>query len=322
MERDLYEILGVQRTASADEIRRAHRKLVREHHPDVSKAKDAAATFAAIQEAYDILSDPEKRARYDQFGMAGVKAGAAGAPPGTDADGNPFGGSPFGGQGSWQNVDPATFEEIFGGMFGGTGRGKRKGGGFGGSGGGAPREPEQERGGDLNVTETIDFTTAARGGTRSFRLGHTDQTVDVRIPAGVEDGAKLAVRGKGAPGSAGGPAGDLIITLRVAPHPWLRREGSDLLMDVPLGIAEAALGASITVPLLEGSVSIRVPGGVRSGQKIRVKGKGIAPAKGTAGDFYAVLQVQAPRDLGAEQRELLQKLGDSLPSVRTGAPWE
>ena len=168
----------------------------------------------------------------------------------------------------------------------------------------------------------IDFTTAALGGTRSFKLQPANQTVEVRIPAGVDTGAKLAVRGKGSAGDGGGSAGDLIITLTVAPHPWLRRDGTDLLMDVPLSISEAALGATIKVPLLEGSVSIRVPGGVRSGQKIRVKGKGISPAKGSAGDFYAVLQVIAPSELDARQRELVEELAPTLPCPRTGPAWE
>jgi DnaJ-class molecular chaperone len=172
------------------------------------------------------------------------------------------------------------------------------------------------------VQETIDFTTAALGGTRSFRLQHTDQTVEVKIPAGVQDGAKLAVRGKGSAGERGAAAGDLIITLRVAPHPWLRRDGNDLLMDVPLTLSESALGATIKVPLLEGSVSLRVPGGVRSGQKLRVKGKGIHPAKSEPGDFYAVLHVEAPKNLSDEQRKLLEELGESLPQVRVGERWE
>jgi DnaJ-class molecular chaperone len=305
---------------------------VRELHPDVNKAADATERFAGVQEAYDILSDPEKRARYDQFGMAGVKAGGPGGPGGPGGHGgpgpggDPFGGSPFGGQGNWQQVDPSTFEEIFGGMFGGRGKGKARGrrAGFegfdpfgGGSGAGGAAGPA--KGEDMHVTETIDFTTAARGGTRSLRLGHTDQTVEVKIPAGVQDGAKLAVRGKGRTGEHG--AGDLIITLRVAPHPWLRREGQDLLMDVPLTLAEAALGATIAVPLLDGRVSIRVPGGVRSGQKVRVRGKGIAPAKGEPGDFYAVLQVEAPKHLSDAQRAALKDLAETLPNPRTGPAW-
>lgn len=323
MDRDLYEILGVSRTASADEIRRAHRKLVRELHPDVNKAPDAAAQFAQVQEAYDILSDTDKRARYDQFGIAGVRGGAAGGAPGTPPGGDPFGGGPFGGgQGQWQNIDPGTFEEIFGSVFGGgRGRSSRKGSGFGGG----SRGPQPEQGANLNVEETIDFTTAALGGTRSFRLQHTDQTVEVKIPAGVQDGAKLAVRGKGGAGSHGGPPGDLIITLRVAPHPWLRREGNDLLMDVPLSLTEAALGTTVKVPLLEGSVTLRIPAGVRSGQKLRVKGKGIRAAKsasGAAGDFYAVLQIEAPKELSARQKSLLEELAAELPPVRTGNQWE
>jgi DnaJ-class molecular chaperone len=336
MDRDLYEILGVPRTASGDDIRRAHRKLVRELHPDINKAPDATTKFAQAQEAYDILSDADKRARYDQFGMAGVKGGAAGAPGGAAGGHDPFaGGSPFGGgQQGWQNVDPETFEEIFGGMFGGGGqqaggKGRKRAGGFGGFGGfggggsgfggRAHQEAQPEQGNNLDVTETIDFTTAALGGTRSFRLQHNDQTVEVKIPAGVQDGAKLAVRGKGSPGQRGAAAGDLIITLRVTPHPWLRREGNDLLMDVPLSLSEAALGTTIKVPLLDGSVTLRVPAGIRSGQKLRVKAKGIH-GKAGIGDFFAVLQIEAPKELSDEQRDALEKL--ALPNPRTGRAWD
>jgi molecular chaperone DnaJ len=327
MERDLYELLGVGKSASADDLKKAHRKMVRQYHPDVNKEPGADKKFAEIQEAYDILSDPEKRKLYDQFGIAGVKAGpvGGGAGPGAGGAGGPFGGgSPFGGQGGagWQGVDPETFEELFGGMFGGRGGrgargGRARGAGFGGFG---DDEPQVQRGTDHEIKETIDFTTAARGGTRSFTVN--GQVIEVRIPAGIADGAKLAVRGKGAPGANGGPAGDLIIHVKVAPHPWIRRDGDDLLMDVPLSVAEAALGTTVRVPLLEGSVSMKVPGGVRSGQKLRVKGKGIARAKADPGDFYAVLQIEAPKDLDAAQRKLLEELGATLPCPRTGPAWE
>lgn len=312
MERDLYEILGVQKGASADELKKAHRKLVREFHPDVNKAAGADKKFAQIQEAYDILSDAEKRKLYDQFGMAGVKAGAAGPAGG----GGPRGGDPFGGMhggGQWQDADPSSFEEIFGSMFGGrAGRGGRAGGGN--------EPPRAQQGRSIDVEETVDFTTAAIGGSRSFKID--GQSFEVKIPAGTVDGAKLAVRGKGGAGSNGGAAGDVVITVRVAPHPWIRREGDDLVVAVPLSIAEATLGTTVRVPLLEGSVTIKVPPGVRSGQKLRVKGKGIQRAKGEPGDFYAQLQIEAPKQLDERQRQLLEELAPTLPSPRTGAAWK
>jgi DnaJ-class molecular chaperone len=322
VERDLYDILGVPRTASADDLKKAHRTLVRKFHPDVNKEPGAAERFKEIQDAYDILSDPEKRKLFDQFGIAGVRGGAAGGGPGHGA-GTGAGGGPFGGGQGWQNVDPSTFEEVFGSMFGGGGRGGRaragRGGfgGFGGFGGAEEEGPQQGR--NLDVEETVDFTTAALGGSRSFRV--RGESIDVRIPAGIADGAKLAVRGKGAPGEHGGPAGDLIVTIRVSPHPWLRREGDDLVMELPVTIAEAALGASVRVPLLDGSVQLKVPAGVRSGQRLRVKGKGIHPSKGTPGDFLAAVMIEAPKSLDADGRRLVEELAPRLANPRTGPQW-
>ena len=322
MERDLYELLGVTKSATADDLKKAHRGLVRKYHPDVNKEAGADARFKEIQEAYDILSDPEKRKLYDQFGIAGVKMGAGGgAGPGARPGGDPFGGAgPFGGGGQgWQNVDPSTFEEVFGSMFGG-GRGRSRGrGGFGGFGGFEEPEDEPSQGADAAASETVDFMTAALGGTRSFRVG--GESIEVRIPAGIRSGAKLAVRGKGGKGERGGAAGDLIITVSVSPHPWFRREDNDVLTDVPLTIAEAALGTTVRVPLLQGSVQLKVPAGVKSGQRLRVKGKGILPAKGTPGDFYAVIQVEAPRELDAEGRRLVEELAPRLANPRIGPQW-
>ncbi|MFM8640767.1 MAG: DnaJ C-terminal domain-containing protein [Planctomycetota bacterium] len=319
MERDLYEILGVTKSASADELKKAHRGLVRTYHPDVNKDPGADARFKEIQDAYDILSDPEKRKLYDQFGIAGVRAGAGGgAPGGGRAGGDPFGGAgPFGGGGGgqgWQNVDPSTFEEVFGSMFGG-GRGRARGRGRSGFGGFDDAEDEPHQGTDAAASETVDFLTAALGGTRSFRVN--GEAIEVRIPAGIRSGAKLAVRGKGGAGARGGQAGDLIITITVTPHPWFRREENDVLMDVPLNIAEAALGTTVRVPLLQGSVQLKVPAGVKSGQRLRVKGKGIAPAKGTPGDFYAVIQVEAPREMDAQTRGLVEELAPRLANPRS-----
>jgi len=329
MERDLYEILGVGRNASDEDLKKAHRALVRKYHPDVNKEPGADARFKEAQEAYDILSDPKKRKLYDQFGIAGVKAGAAGGGaggPGGAAGGDPFAGSgPFGGGQGWQNVDPSTFEEVFGSMFGGgrgqRARGRRGSGGFGGFGGfGEDSEDGPRPGRNLEVAETVDFTTAALGGTRNFRI--KGESIEVRIPAGIRDGAKLAVRGKGHPGEDGGPAGDLIITIAVSPHPWLRREGDDVVTDLPVTIAEAALGATVKVPMLTGSVQLKVPAGVKSGQRLRVKGKGIHPPKGSPGDFLAVVMIEAPRELDARGRELLEELAPRLPGPRTGPQWQ
>ena len=329
MARDYYEILGVARGASQDEIRKAHRRLVRTLHPDVNKGPDAAAKFAEVQEAYDILSDEQKRGRYDQFGHAGVRSGA------DAAAGAGFGGG--GAQGSWQQVDPETFQSIFenfGDLFGAGGRGgagarggRRAGGrgpgaGFGFSSRGEPWSHEPSGpGADAEAETTIAFETAALGGSSSISLrspGGSSEHIDVKIPAGIADGARMRVRGKGHPSPGGGARGDLVLTVRVAPHPWFRREDLDVVLEVPLTIAEAALGASIEVPLLRGSATLKVPPGVSSGRRLRIRGKGITDARGRSGDFHAELSITAPSDLDADDRAALEGLGKHLPDPRAG----
>jgi DnaJ-class molecular chaperone len=293
--RDPYEVLGVPRSASADQIREAHRKLAKRYHPDLNKTPEAAERFKEAQEAYDLLSDDEKRKRFDQFGFGG---------PG------PAGGGGFGGQGGWGNVDPSTFEEIFGDFMGGgrRGTGSRRGGARAGE--------------DLESEITVDFNTAALGGVRhvSVQNGGGAIELDVRIPPGIESGGQLRLRGKGAPGMGGGPAGDLVLRVSVAPHPWFRREGLDIVVEVPISIAEAALGTSVEVPLLEGTATLRVPAGTGSGKRLRLKGKGVKAKAGT-GDLHAVIRVEAPRTLADEDRAALERMKSSEPDPRADAPW-
>lgn len=330
MPRDYYEVLGVPRNASADDIRKAHRKLARKFHPDVNKSPEAVKQFAEAQEAYDCLSDDEKRKRYDQFGHAGVSS-AAGAGPGAGWPGQ--GGTASGaGGGQWSDVDPQTFESIFsnfGDFFstsGGAGARSRSGGAGGrghagthGSRGRAGAAPQP--GADVEVETTVSFETAALGGKQQISLrgaaGKVEH-IEIKIPAGIHDGAKMRVRGKGHPSPNGGDAGDLVVTVRVASHPWFRREGLDIVLDVPLTIAEAALGASVTVPLLRGSVALKIPAGVRSGRRMRVKGKGITDGHGVSGDFHALLQIHAPESLDDEDRTALETIGEHLPDPRAG----
>jgi len=312
MPRDFYEVLGVPRTATDDEIKRAHRKLAKEFHPDQNKSPGAPERFREAQEAYEVLSDERKRGLYDQFGHAGLAGGGPGFEPG------PAGGAGPGG--AWRNVSPETIEEIFGGMggfgdaFSGMGGGRRgarggrrgPGAGFGGfeEPGPPPADP---------VRETVDFMTAALGGTRSITV-HGDSAagrIDLKVPAGVSSGSKMRIAGKGRGG------GDLIVEIDVAPHPWFRREGLDIMLDVPVTIAEAALGAKVEIPLLKGSVSLKIPAGTSSGRRIRVPGKGIAAKSGT-GDFYAVLQIVAPPALSAEDEASLRAIGERLPDPRAG----
>jgi len=296
MPRDPYEVLGVQRTASSDQLREAHRKLAKKFHPDLNKTPEAAAKFKEVQEAYDLLSDETKRRQFDQFGHAGPSMGGGAGGPG------------FGG-GAWGNVDPSTFEEIFGSFMGG---GARRGGGR--------RGPSA--GGDLESEISVDFMTAAVGGVRhvSVHDGQETLSMDVRIPAGIESGGVLRVRGKGSPGVGGGPAGDLVLQITVAPHPWFRREGLDILVDVPISIAECALGTTVQVPLLEGSASLRVPPGTGSGKRLRLKGKGVQTKSG-AGDLYAIIRVDGPKSLSDEDRAALERMKASEPDPRADAPW-
>jgi curved DNA-binding protein len=328
MPRDYYEVLGVSRTASDDEIRKAHRKLARKFHPDVNKAADAASKFAEAQEAYDILSDAEKRSRYDQFGHAGV---------GSAAGGDPFrGGNPFGGRGrpggpfqggaaggaSWSDVDPETFDTIFGDLFGSRRAGPRGGRPGGPNAGGRAHPPTV--GEDIEHTLSVPFGVAALGGSESVRLTLGDgstQSIDVKIPIGIRSGSKLRVKGKGRPGSNGGPPGDLILVIQVGEHPWFRRDGLDLLLDVPITIAEAALGTVIQVPLLKGSVKLKVPAGTASGAKLRAKGKGLVDAKGDAGDFYAVIRIVPPESLTDADRAALEAMHARLPNPRSTTIW-
>jgi DnaJ-class molecular chaperone len=336
-ERDYYDILDVSRDASQDEIKRSYRKLARELHPDVNKAPDAEKRFSEVQEAYAVLSDPEKRKKYDQFGKAGLGAGFEEA-------GQAYGGR-GGGRGgtyTWTNVGgdsagaggvsaedlSSIFEEMFGGRPGGGGARSPFGGGRGGGPGAGQRTRARpaQRGQDLRHEIDITFYTAVKGGKETLRLtkhtpaGPREETITVTIPAGVADGAKLRLAGKGHPGPAGN--GDLILTVRVGGHPYFRRDGLDLLLDVPISIVEAALGANVEVPLYpEGSAEIRIPPGASSGQKLRLRGKGIRNDKGKAGDLFAVIKIVAPKELSEADRAKLREIGEHLPTVRTGRPW-
>jgi curved DNA-binding protein len=300
--RDYYEVLGVSRTASKDEIRKAYKKLARKYHPDVKPPDpDAEKKFSEITEAYDVLSDDEKRKNFDQFGHS--FRGSSGP-----AGGNPFQG--FGGGGGGASFD---IEDLLGGMFGG-GRG---GSPFGG-GGGRRSQPRVQKGSDVKAEITVPFTTAVEGGEYSLTVqqGAKNERLSVKIPAGIDEGQSIRLAGQGNPGSGGGNPGDLLVTIHIAAHPWFRRDGFNLVVDVPVTPSEAALGAKIDVPTLsEGLLVLSVPPGTSSGAKLRLRGKGVRnPKTGDPGDQFAVLKIVLPKELSEEARVLYRQIAE-LPSV-------
>jgi len=289
---DFYEVLGVSRTASKDEIRKAYKKLARKFHPDVKPADpEAEKKFAEITEAYDVLSDEEKRKNYDQFGHA-FRGGAGGGHPFQGFAGAAEGGASF------------DLDDILGGMFGG-------GRGFGG---GRRGQPRSQKGQDARAEITVPFSVAVEGGEHSLTLQHGSKSerLSVRIPAGIDEGQSIRLAGQGNPGIAGGPAGDLIVTVHIAPHPWFRREARNLVVEVPVTPSEAALGAKIEVPTLtEGTVLLTVPPGTSSGAKLRLRGKGVRSHKSDErGDQYVVLKISVPKELSEESRMLYEKLAE------------
>ncbi len=323
MPRDYYEILGVKRDAEPNEIKKAYRRLARKYHPDVNKAADAKQKFAEVQEAFEALSDPENRKAYDQFGHAGVKGRAGPGFEGFTGRGRTYTGP--GGQSYRvdQGQADVNLDEIFAQIFGG-----RRGGGFGGFGGGprAGRRHPQEavrQGQDLHHEITLPFHQAAHGGKYSVRIehDHEHETIEVKIPPAIEDGAKLRVRGKGQPAPYGGEPGDLILSIHIGPHPYFTRQGLDLYLDVPLSLDEAVFGAEVEVPTLNGHVKLKIPAGTSSGKKLRLKGAGVSDAHGHRGDLYAVVQVEIPRELTEEQKQAVSVLRGKLPNPRKDLGW-
>jgi DnaJ-class molecular chaperone len=298
MDRDPYDVLGVSRSASEDELRKAYRSLARKYHPDVTTEADAEARFNEVQQAWDILSDPKKKAMFDQYGRVG---------PSPTGGGGWGGGGGGGGAGGVQ-VDPGQFSEIFEEMFGG-------GSGFSQGGPRRATRPSPRRGVEQRRDLHVTFMTAARGGVEPVKLDDGD-TVQLRVPAGVEDGGTLRLRGKGGPGREGGEAGDLLVTIKIGGHPLYRRDGLDLLVDMPISIAEAALGVAIEVELLRGSVKMRIPAGTSSGTRLRVPGQGIKAVDDKVGDFYGVVQIVAPSVLNDASRAAVEVLLAELDDPR------
>ena len=287
--KDYYKILGVARGAGDDEIKKAYRKLARKDHPDVSKEPNAKEKFQEVSEAYETLRDKEKRAAYDSLG-SGFRQGQDFRPPPDWFD-------RFGGGGKAEDLHGVDLGELFESM-GLFGRAQRRSGGFG--------RRSAFPGEDYEVPVRLTLEEAYRGTERTVQLDGRGFTA--RIPRGATDGQRLRLRGKGGPGMNGGPAGDLYLQIALEPHALYRASGHDLDIDVPLAPWEAALGAEVEVPTLEGRVTMKVPPGSKAGQKLRLAGKGLPRPGGGAGDLYAVLSIAVPATLTDSERRLYEEL--------------
>ena len=315
--KDYYEILGVPRSATEKDLKAAYRKLARKCHPDVNPGdKSAEEKFKEVSGAFAVLSDPDKRAKYDRGGHEAFE-------PGFD----PFQGTTI----DFQDLGLGNLSDIFE-MFGGGGRRR-----------GSSRRAA--RGEDLTLEMSLPFGDAIHGTTvevaipRAVPCSHCGgrgrlanggpcrvcrgggrvsftENVKTRIPAGIDDAERVRIPGKGNDGIGGGPAGDAFVTIRVEPHPMFRREGSDLVCEVPVGVVKATLGGDVDVPTLEGRATIKIPAGTRGGQRFRLKGRGVAARAGhPAGNLYAVVQIVTPRDLDARSREIFEELARLNPNV-------
>jgi curved DNA-binding protein len=315
--RDYYETLGVSKTASEDEIKSAFRKLARKYHPDVAKDKKAAEEkFKQINEAYEVLSDPEKRRKYDQLGENWNQPGGFQPPP-------QWGGGQPGGfrWGSGENggvefeFGGTGFSDFFEAFFGG-GRGRSAFGGFG------QRGTMAERGSDVEADIMVTLEEALHGSTRQVSLRRAGskktETYQVRIPRGVREGQRIRLAGQGEAGEGGGKSGDLFLRVRLARHPDFSVEGSDLVHEVKIAPWQTVLGDQIIVPTLEGNARLKLPPGTQGGQRFRLRGRGLPGVSGQRGDLYVIVQISVPKKLSEREREIWEQLAQLHGREKSG----
>jgi molecular chaperone DnaJ len=309
-DKDFYKVLGVSKDISQADLKKTYRKLARQYHPDSNPGDTKAeAKFKEISEANSVLSDPATRKEYDQIRAMGSGARfSAPQQPGQSGGFEDVFGGMFGQGGQRRSSQGASFEDLLGGMF--TGGGAPA--GFGTSSGGFRGAGGPTRGRDFSATTTLDFLTAIRGETIKLQP-EAGAPINVKVPAGVSDGQKIRLKGKGEPSPDGGTAGDLVLTVTVRKHPVFERDGLNLRVDVPVTFVEATLGATIEVPTLGGEpVRLKVAAGTPSGRVLRVKGRGVTTPKGV-GDLLATVQVAVPSHLTAEAHRLLEDFARAMP---------
>ncbi len=311
--KDYYKILGVSKTATKEEIKKAYRSLARKYHPDLNPdKKDAEEKFKEVQEAHEVLSDEEKRKTYDMFGSAEFRPGGRTTWKRADDTGQAY-------EYSYSANDFSGFEDIFKDLFGSAGEGRP-----GRGRGEAFRDifstvtkERASRGRDLEYQIEIDFDTAIRGGVRDLSISRQKQDgvetekLSVRIPAGVDNGSRIRVQGKG---EGGGAKGDLYLRVKVKPHPVYSRKGDDIYLEVPVTVYEAALGRKIEIPTIDGTAEMTIPPGVQSGTRLRLKGKGVTNLKTKArGDQYIEIKIAMPDKIGEDDRKRFEELENSHP---------
>ena len=310
---DHYQVLGVPRTATAEDIRKAYREMARKYHPDLHPDDKAAQEqFKKVQTAFDVLNDPSKREMYDRYGSSFEGVGGSGGGWSPQGQAGPFPGGPqAGAEIDLESLFGGGFADLFGG--GGGGRGKRA---------GRSRRAAAMPGEDLSASISVPFKLAIDGGKTEVRIERDGrgETISVTIPQGLPDGGRMRLRGQGRPGSGGGPAGDLLLLVRVEPHPVFRRDGDTLRVGLPITLSEAIAGAKVDLPTPWGTISLRIPPGTSAGKKLRAAGMGVRHANGAKGDLIADVQIALPGGADAATTEALLEAARAAEATATEPP--